>query len=594
MKLDKRIIVLLLLKLIDAHRHGRQSNARKSVTFKDYDEYEGDDSSDYYFNFGDNSSKKRKQTSSVNASKKQQPKQLNLKSALKKNSSNPPKPNQIIFQSNNLHQSTGVFDISRSTDGSNKAFVRDASSIGLENANIFIESNDNADEGPIYPSNPYRNVGPTAQILDDLSPQRFWLPPNAPMTQTIPGPFMPRYVGVPGTNPAAFNFALTSDNTQFDNIQYTGPRYTEDIQVDPLTAAEIAQQTGIGTLDSYRPPYVVPQDLPPLDPVTPIPGGEIIDPLSPQVNNVRGPFFPEQPVQAGPFLFEPQEPQLVGRDLQEGPYIVERVTDPIVFFDPTRGETVLYDPLRDFTRRYNPETDPELPIEDDNTPVTTANNSGTSGATNGAQTYQITPQVVQQQPGMNGGGFLKSMSDTRNGMEPPRHPAFWILKHLDPSELEKSGGGGMNGNSNSNSNSNGRIIFQSPNTKSLHNPQPPKPPSKKKLISHYKAPKQQNSQVPNPSAPVENFRIQLTSTNEENQGKRASNSKNTPDKTEKTDKNQKSGGYRVTLVYRPIVDIDLKKRYGGFKAQGNEASSNLRPSILTTLTMALVFTLILL
>ena len=595
MILSNRILFLLILELVRGDNNNGQSNSKKSVTFKEDLEDVQENASSEYFNFGDKSSKKLKKSSASMSQSKSYTKsqqshsqsqqrrnhrpsfEMKLKSALKR------KEPQLIYQSNS-QKSNGAFDMSKSIENSSvnkRALYGDVSSFGgqLENANAYIESNN----GAYVPPNPYRNVGPTPQILSDLSPERFWLPPNAPITQEIPGPFLPISYGVPGQVPVTNGLPIV-DFYSPGVPDYTGPRDIDNVQVDPLTPADIARQSGVGTIGTYRPPYEVPRILQPLNPVTPIPGGNIIDPLSPQVNNLRGPFFPNRPLNDGAFLMEAEQPQIIARDLEDGPYIVERVTDPIVFFDPIRGQTVIYDPVRDFTRLYNPETDPQLPIEEEDAVSssetgTETTNMAATGASNGAQQAQT--QLRQNR--MNGGAFLKSMLDTKNGGEPPKNPAFWILKHITNSELEKSNG--------SNGNSNGRIIFQGANVKSPDASQSPKKASKKQIISHYKAPNQvQNPQIPQavqPASPVENFRIQLASTNDEKEEKNVS-------KTEKTGNDSKDISYKVTLVYSPIVDIDLKKRYGGFKAQGNDATYSSKPSIITTLSIALIFLIIVL
>ena len=121
-----------------------KSNARKSVTFKGIMMNMKAMTVQIIISIWDNSSKNENKLH-VNVSKEATAEATNLKSAfLKKIHQIHQKPNQIIFQSNNSHQSTGVFDISRSTDGSNKAFVRGCLSIGLEKCKHFIESNDNA------------------------------------------------------------------------------------------------------------------------------------------------------------------------------------------------------------------------------------------------------------------------------------------------------------------------------------------------------------------------------------------------------------------------------------------------------------------
>ena len=529
----------------------RNSNGRKSVRFQDNIEEEPSDSSNAssdYFTFGEPKKKKKSQSShyqkSTASTKQQAPK---LKSALKSSK----KPLKII-SSTGTKSSGGVFDISsyRSNDPNAKAFIGDASSLNLGSRNsMFGES----DQGPYVPPNPYRNVGPTPEIIDALSPERFWLPPNAPITQNIPGPFLPYAQGNPGGLPA--DTRIRNEEAFLPQVQgLTGPR-DFDIPVDPRTPAEILTQTGIAVVDPYVPPYRPPCEIIPLNPVTPIPGGNIIDPLSPQVNNVRGPFFPDNPRNDGAYLVTADlpPPQLVARDIDDGAYVVERVTDPIVFFDPVQGQTVVFDPLRNFTRLYNPETDPELPAE----------------ATAGIAAVPITGGRIN-------GGLLKSMNP--NGAN---QPAFWILKKLDEgaqNDFEKSSGKiGQQSQARTSNGARGQVLFH----KCDINPLKPAPPPKKQHISVKKPSKVQQGSPKQPNP--ENIRIQLTTTNPngEEEGQEKSG------KVSKTDKGG-NNQYKVTLVYKPIVDIDMGKRYNGFKANSNsnnkkknDAGLWIKPSIPT-------------
>lgn len=582
--MKKQFLILLFLNLINSLELGRYSN-KKSVRFQDNIEEEPTDSaSSDYFTFGVPKKKKKSRPSSsshyqksMSSSKQENPK---LKSALKSTNKKP----LVIASSSGVKSNGGAFDISsyRSNDPNVKAFIGDASSINARSKNGLY---DDSDMGPYVPDNPFRNIGPTPEIIDAVSPERFWLPPNAPITQNIPGPFLPYAQGVPGQMPV--DNSIRVDEFYLPQVQgLTGPR-DFDLPVDTRTPAEILAETGIATVDPYVPPYQPPLELTPLNPVTPIPGGNIIDPLSPQVNNIRGPFFPDEPRNDGAYLVTADlpPPQLVARDIDDGPYIVERVTDPIVFFDPVQGQTVVFDPLRNFTRLYNPETDPELPLEDPNV------NSGTVAETGGVAAIPIATGRIN-------GGLLKSMNS-----DGPSRPAFWILKKLDDLNLkdyEKSGG--INGQQiqaqaarSSNGARNGHIIYQKCDINPLKPPPLPQQTPKKQHISVKKPAKVQPG---NPEPNPENIRIQLTSANPNEQEavgdgheKRGKiDNKEKENKSSKTSKGEKNN-YKVTLVYRPIVDIDIEKRYSGFKANSNhknEAGSWTKPSISTVSVSLLI------
>jgi hypothetical protein len=150
------------------------------------------------------------------------------------------------------------------------------------------------------------------------------------------------------------------------------------------------------------------------------------------------------------------------------------------------------------------------------------------------------------------------------------------LKKLDEGtskQFEKSGGNSQARTSNGGQGS--RLIYQ----KCDINPLKPAPPAKKQHISVKKPAKAQQQPTP------ENIRIQLTSSNPNEDG----------EGQEKSGKSSKTGGkgeknpYKVTLVYRPIVDIDIEKRYAGFKANSNknDAGNLLQPSI-PNLSLSLV------
>lgn len=544
-------------------------------------------SESYDFNFGEPVKHKKCQSRNSRNSNN-----FKLKSALK----SAPMKDQVIFSTASTSQTprpsinSGAFDMS-SAGSSNKAFFNEPSSLGLvDNANIYGDS----DDGPIQPQNPYRNIGPTPQFLASVGPERFWLPPNAPITSEIPGPFLPYNQGIPGQIP--FDSSLPVPDAYLPQVTgITGPR-DPLITNDPITAEELARRTGPATIGSFVPEYRPPSELTPLNPVTPIPGGNIIDPLSPQVNNIRGPFFPDNPRNDGAYLItaDVPPPQLVARDLEDGPYIVERVIDPIVFFDPVQNRTVVFDPLRNFTRLYNPQTDPELPIDDAETepnPLNTANGQVQQPATTFSR--------------LNGGNNDNLLKSFRNGgpeeiksQKAPVQPAFWILKKLEndvvfPEDNLKSFEKSFNYQQNQNGNMNGasstgsRVIFQSKPAPSMSQPQEKpvsllKSSSKKKKpivrVSHYKA----NLQEPQQNPP-EQFRIQLASSNpnEESSENTTKSSKTTTEVSEGGNNNK----VQVTLVYRPIVDIELGKRYNGFKANGNVHHKNsafkLSPTILT-------------
>jgi hypothetical protein len=573
--MKKQVLIFLFLHSINSLEMVRHSN-KKSVRFQDNIEEEPTDSaSSDYFTFGAPKKKKKSRPSQSKYFKstippKQPPK---LKSALKSTNKNP----IVIASSSGVKSNGGAFDISsyRSNDPNVKAFVGDASSLNSHSKNGLF---DDSDLGPFVPRNPFRNIGPTPQILDAVSPERFWLPPNAPITQNIPGPFLPYSQGVPGQLPAVDN-RIRVEEAFLPQVQgLTGPR-DFDVPVDPRTPAEILTQTGIAAVDPFVPPYRPPCVITPLNLVTPIPGGNIINPLSPQVNNVRGPFFPDDPRNDGAYLVTADlpPPQLVARDIDDGPYIVERVTDPIVFFDPVQGQTVVFDPLRNFTRLYNPETDPELPLDDPNV------NSGIVSETDGTMAIPVAT-------GRTNGGLLKSMSTNGNGGQ--SLPAFWILKKLEDLNLkdyEKSGG--INGQQQqpkaqsrtSNGARGGQIIYQ----KCDINPLKPAPPPPKPKKQHISIKKPTKIQIGNPEPNPEHIRIQLTTTNPNEDGvgdghEKSGKIANKENKYTKPSKDEKNN-YKVTLVYRPIVDIEIEKRYGGFKANNNnhknEAGSWPKPSI---------------
>lgn len=554
--MKKQVLICLFLQLVNCVEMRKQPE-RKSVRFQDdIEEGPSKSVSSDYFSFGQSKKKQKSRSSQKSTSSSSKKKPPQLKSALK-----PTKNPVIIAATTGAKSSNGAFDISsfRSTDNNSKAFIGDASSIGaLDRNSIFYDS----DQGPYVPQNPYRNIGPTPEIIDALSPERFWLPPNAPMTQEIPGPYLPYAQGVPGE--LAFDRRIRSEDVYLPQLTgITGPRDC-GLTVDPLTTAEIANTSGVAAVDPYVPPYRLDRVLPPLNPVTPIPGGNIIDPLSPTVNNIRGPFFPDNPRNDGAYFVTEDipPPQLVARDIEDGPYIVERVTDPIVFFDPVESQTVVYDPSSNFTRLYDPETDPELPIEELITETTYSTNS-----------FPASSSRIN-------GRLLKSMDANENG---PRKPVFWILKKLNEEnykELEKSGG--INGQPPQTGAANGaraRIIYQ---TRDI-NPLKPAPPPKKQHISIKKPAKTQH-QSSNPSSSTvsdhnpENIRIMLTRSNPNDEEKVQEKT----GKISKTIKEEKGSNYKVTLVYRPIVDIDIGKRYDGFKANSNKnsAKSSFKPSFL--------------
>ena len=557
-------ISLFLLDVSECEKKERLSN-RKSKSVRFSDKLVREQSSDY-FDFGQQSTKgkiKRKEKEFTNT----------IKSTKSKPPHNPPplpykKLKSALKSTNTNHVSSnggGAFNISSfGTSNSNRAFYNDPSSIGqqLDDYSNIYGANSISDNGA-SPQISQRNVGPTPELISSLSPERFWLPPNAPITKEIPGPFLPYYQGVPGKVIFDSNIPIPEDAYSPQVTDLTGPR-------DPISnfAKELTRQNGVASIGNYEPPFKPPCEILPLNQVTPLPGGNIIDPLSPQVNNVRGPFFPNNPVTDGAFLVTNSQMEM---DLEDGTYSAERVIDPIVFFDPLQGQAVVFDPLRNFTRLYNTETEPELPAE--------AFESGTAS----------TPST---QSIFNQNSLLKS-----SGV-PPSQPLFWILKRQEI-ELETDGNNcngleksGINGNCES-GNKNGasapRILFQS---KSLAaSPKVDKKTTKTKKpiirVSHYKAPnippqQQRNAQID----PKEHFRIQLASSNPNEPSKEAT----------KPSDNGDNKKVQITLVYRPIVDIELGKRYKGFKAanNNNNSASKLAPllSIKTTISVFIALFLV--
>jgi hypothetical protein len=174
-------------------------------------------------------------------------------------------------------------------------------------------------------------------------PERFWAPPNAPMTETLPGPFLPIYEGVPGQ---PINGRRLVNNEAFSNpnptVMFKTARRNSDV-VDPPIGYINRDPT-----QNFYPPV---NGFDPRFPVTPQQPGNLVDPLSPQVNNINGPFHPIEAKEIGsyfPFVNTEASPTLPPSQLGE----------PVYLFDPAANETTVFDPLSNTVRPFNADTDP--------------------------------------------------------------------------------------------------------------------------------------------------------------------------------------------------------------------------------------------
>lgn len=526
--MKRKILFLAFLQIIFASKSDRSDNAKKTVRFKGIRSDEGVD-----FNFGEPVKKTRKKQHV--------------------------KPGQVIFSSKTRDNPEYSSSSSNAKSSERHHFYNPKL---LEKANIFMESED-GDAGPYTPPNPYRNVGPTPEFLSAVGPERFWLPPNAPMQQEIPGPWLPYYRGVPGT--ALYDNRLRVEDAALPQVTgLTGPRDPQDEILSGPTFPEELSVNGAPNVNTFVPPYQPPCMLTPLNPVTPLPGGNIIDPISPQVTNVRGPFFPDDLRADGAYLLDAdaEDPQLFAQNFEDGPFVVERVVDPIVFFDPSIGQTVVFDPIRNFTRLYNPETDPELPID---------------------SPLPVAPSSI---PPFNGGNAV--LKTTFNSID---KPSFWIMKRAQASghnlkSLEKATQATINGqqaqihpkpqtNGKNGATTAGRIIHQ--------------PPGILKKVNHpptQNTPQQPPKNSPQPTA--NQFRIQLKENPNVLQKKQT-------DPTPKTKGSPitnsgipgRRNKHSVIPARKPVVETDISKRYSGFKANSHSKNSAqlVNPSIISLMAL---------
>lgn len=290
---------------------------------------------------------------------------------------------------------------------------------------------DNDEDFIIEAPNLNRNlqqVGPTPELIADLSPNRFWLPQNAPITNRFQGPGNPYYRGVPGQE---FSPIPNVEAASPQLFPITGPRDVVDqVIVDPIDPADLDVINLTPQVPLETEP---PLNQPELRRITPLQPA-VTDPFNPEVTNNNGPFFPGQPTTSGPFIAEPPAQQLFAQPLNDGPYVVEPVRDLIVFFDPNSGNIFVYDPIRDFIRLYNPETDPML-LDD-------TQQAALGGTTlQQLQQQQSSPQMTVFNPNNPSGGVMKSMNGA-GGNNKLQKPRFWIMTQRgrnDKQALEKNG-----------------------------------------------------------------------------------------------------------------------------------------------------------
>ena len=315
-------------------------------------------------------------------------------------------------------------------------------------------------------------------------------------------------------------------------------------------------------------------------------------------------------------------------DAKSNPYVAEFVCDPVAFFDPVTEQIVVFEPIKNITRQYNPEIDPELPVEPSN-PISGFNT-----------------------------GILKSAINS----EPRKVPSFWILKKLSKSNdiapvhqrfnlnlnsnsnlninnnNYKKISGNINGNNNNNNvnnnnnnnfinnhNYNGgasnRVIFQSSQiTNQLHsntpnhpnNPNHPiksfsnqnqneypiaggetKPPDLQLNFNSFQLPQpepeqnlnQQNNHQP-PRNPNSNQIPLLPPTKPETP-------KNPIPKTIITNNNNNNNTPpKINPRYSPNVGTQIGKKYKGFKANGN-ARNNFKELKPSSQSLAIPFILLL-
>lgn len=459
-----------------------------------------------------------------------------------------------------------------------------------------------------------RQLGPTPQSLAYTSPQRFYLPQNAPMTgRAVQGPNLPLYYGVPGQDiPPIRNLDAYSPQV---GDGYVGQRDAgfDQVIVDPVADSDL-DVLNTNPIEAAVPivPPCVQTELRRVTPLQPA----VTNPLSPEVTNNRGPFFPNQPETAGAFIQTPPEPQLIAQPLDDGPYYVEPVRDPIVFFDPNSNQTLVYDPLRDFTRPYNPDTDPEL-MDD------------VSFASASAAAVQDQARLQQQQPDaanpssnnpnvggpllLKSGGQAGSSTTAAAAAAHNSSPKFWIIRRQPiDNGYEKST---INGAASQPPPppppvSNENLIIKSIGKRNLNagliqaeaqpivllksgernqavttNGKFSNVPTEKLIVQVKSQQQQQQQRQQQLSKNTNNSKKSLFTESTPTAPNNDSNSNSNRSPTKSTLKDDQGRGY-VKLVYSPIVEVPIGgSRYQGFKAQGS-SSAVPYPNILYALLAA--------
>jgi hypothetical protein len=386
-----------------------------------------------------------------------------------------------------------------------------------------------------------RQIGPTRQSLAYTSPQRFYLPQNAPITSRFEGPNLPVYYGVPGGvipripnvdsySPFVENYVGQRDDLTQIIVDPTDPDELDIIDTTPLEA-----------------PYIGPDVFTQLRQVTPLQPA-VTDPLAPEVTNNRGVFFPNQPGTSGAYIQTGPEPQLIAQPIDDGAYFVEPVRDPIVFFDPNSNQTLVYDPLRDYTRLYNPETDPEL--QDD--------------AEFGGDEEQ--PMLMTTNPNNPNGGFNSAPQSALLKSGGVKSTKFWIIRKHQPMQgYEKSA---INGAASQPTNPLVKTMMKrNVNTGEW---------TESKVIYAGK-PKQKGGPVGeqmlvqfNPNS-FEKLIVQNDPSKEQIQTIHKTSTTNPQTAQPQPQPKKPASGY-IKLVYSPIVDVPIGSRYPGFKAQNSSSA----------------------
>ncbi len=467
-------------------------------------------------------------------------------------------PGQVIFQKSAPNKSL----LKQNVVNDNGPFMPSGPPPNFADQSAFLPQPQNLN-AQLQENGGRHQIGPTPQTLAYTSPQRFYLPQNAPITRRFDGPNLPTYYGVPGQDrPSVPNFEAYNPIVE----NYVGQRDTNagQIIVDPIDTDELE----VINTTPQEAPYTGPETFTQLRQVTPLQPA-LTDPLAPDVTNNRGVFFPNQPATSGPFIATAPEPQLIAQPLEDGPYFVEPVRDPIVFFDPNSNQTLVYDPLRDYTRSYNPETDPEL---HDDTEI------GAMQAQGFDQEQFITTATVNVNGGFinlnnpNGGAVQKS-----GGIAGIKTPKFWIIRRQQQQGYEKSA---INGARLENP------LIKSITKRNVNSGDPLLKSSEQSAkiipiasITGNPAMKQQKGKPHG----TEQLIIQLSQPKPEDPPKET---KITQNQKASPQSKTKTSGY-VKLVYSPIVEVSMGSRYKGFKAQGSSAATTIHPRLLYSLLLVI-------